>query len=65
MTNRFCQKAGSRKPPQSRFLQEVKTTRVMDIFVVPEMNMVVVFTGSSWKMNDPTYFEIMDNYLIE
>lgn len=35
------------------------------IFVVPEMNMVVVFTGSSWKMNDPTYFEIMDNYLIE
>ena len=34
------------------------------IFVVPEMKMVVVFTGSNWKMNDTTYFEIMDEYLI-
>ena len=35
------------------------------IFVVPEINMVTVFTGSNWKMSDNTYFEIVDEYLVE
>lgn len=35
------------------------------IFVVPEINMVTVFTGSNWQMSDNTYFEIMDEYLVE